>query len=42
MCAYCRSVRSADGGWTTLEAFVGESTESPVLEVRCPDCAARV
>lgn len=42
MCAYCRSVRSADGGWTTLEAFVGESTEAPVLEVRCPDCAARV
>lgn len=41
MCAYCRSVRSADGGWTTLEAFVGERTESPVLEVRCPDCAAR-
>ena len=41
MCAHCRSVRKPDGGWTTLEDFVEQRTEVPVLETRCPDCAGR-
>jgi len=41
MCAHCRSVRGPDGAWTTLEDFVAQRTESPVVEKRCPECAAR-
>ena len=41
MCAYCRSVRGPDDAWTSLEAFVAQRTESPVVDTRCPNCAAR-
>lgn len=41
MCAHCRSVRGPDGAWKTLEAFVAQRTESPVVDTRCPNCAAR-
>lgn len=41
MCAHCSSVRGPDGAWTTLESFVEQRTESPVVDTRCPDCAAR-
>jgi hypothetical protein len=40
MCAYCRSVRDQGGRWSPLESFIAASTDAPVHDALCPDCAA--
>ena len=37
MCAWCRSIRQADGTWQPLHAFV--TTTIPVTHSLCPSCA---
>ena len=38
MCAWCRSVRTADNKWTTLDAYVSQAVQ--VTHGLCPTCAA--
>ena len=38
VCTYCRKIRRADDGWTSLEAYAAEATNDFAVGM-CPDCA---
>jgi PAS domain S-box-containing protein len=39
VCSWCRKVRTDEGYWGTLEAYIEESKEAKVTHGMCPDCA---
>jgi len=39
MCSYCRRIRGADDGWTTIDQLAGPATFQFATGL-CPDCAA--
>lgn len=38
VCSYCRRIRDASGGWTTLEQYVAEHTDAAFSHGVCPVC----
>ncbi len=38
ICAWCKKVRSDDGYWTQIEAYVAERSEATFSHGMCPDC----
>ena len=42
ICAWCRQVRTEDGEWKSLEAYLEAVSHSRVTHGMCPDCAQRM
>lgn len=38
ICAECKKVRNAEGGWDQVEAFIFAATGSPLTHGYCPEC----
>ncbi len=38
ICAYCKKIRSADGGWEQLERFITQHSEARFSHGVCPAC----
>jgi hypothetical protein len=42
ICAWCRDVRTDDGAWEQLEAWVGRHADAAFSHGICPECARQV
>ena len=42
VCAWCRKIRSDDGQWQTMEAFLSANTRASASHGICPDCAEKM
>lgn len=42
VCSWCSAVRSEDGEWRTLEAYLEGASHSRVTHGMCPECARKV
>jgi hypothetical protein len=42
ICSYCKRVRSDDGMWDRIEAYLGRHTRAQFTHGICPDCDARL
>jgi PAS domain S-box-containing protein len=41
LCAWCRKIRSDDGGWSNLEAYVTKHSDASFSHGICPDCMSQ-
>lgn len=41
ICAWCRKIRSEDGGWNDLESYVTKHSDASFSHGICPDCASK-
>jgi len=38
ICAWCKKIRTKDGGWNELESYVTSHSEATFSHGICPDC----
>jgi PAS domain S-box-containing protein len=41
VCSICRKIRTADGNWDQIEAFIARHSEAEFTHVMCPECVKR-
>jgi len=42
VCSWCQKIRNDEGFWRDVEAYLEESTGSPVTHGMCPDCEEKL
>jgi PAS domain S-box-containing protein len=40
ICAWCKKIRSEDGGWSELESYVSKHSDASFSHGICPDCSS--
>jgi hypothetical protein len=41
ICAWCKKIRTEDGGWNELDSYVTEHSEASFSHGICPDCSSK-